>query len=102
MKIYISGKISALDYNKTKTIFERDEITLRQKGFDVANPFYFNKFEPLKSWNEYMINSCRHLFECDAIFMLKSWGQSKGARIEYEIAKELGLKIIFENEINFS
>ena len=101
MKIYISGKISGLDYNETKLVFERAEKTLRIKGFEVANPFNFNKFKPSKSWNEYMVNSCRHLFECDAIFMLKNWGQSKGARVEYAISKELGLKIIFESEFNF-
>jgi len=28
--------------------------------------------------------------------MLKGWKQSKGARIEYQIAKILGIKIIFE------
>ena len=39
------------------------------------------------------------LFCCDAIYMLKDWGMSRGARIEYAIAKELNLKIFFEDEL---
>ena len=40
------------------------------------------------------------LMKCDAIYMLNDWGQSRGARIEYVIAKELGLEIIYEGEFN--
>lgn len=30
------------------------------------------------------------------LFMQKDWGQSKGARVEYAIARELGLQIYHE------
>lgn len=33
-----------------------------------------------------------------AIYMMRSWRQSKGARMEYALAKELGLKIFREGE----
>jgi hypothetical protein len=36
------------------------------------------------------------LVTCDEIFMLKNWETSKGAKIEFYIADEMGMKIIFE------
>lgn len=35
-----------------------------------------------------------NLMNCDAIYLLYDWRMSKGAVLEYAIAKELGLKII--------
>lgn len=37
-----------------------------------------------------------HLMECDAIYMLKDWKQSRGARLEHFIALKLGMRIIKE------
>jgi hypothetical protein len=45
-----------------------------------------------------MIDDIRGLFDCDAIYLHSDWGQSKGARIEYQIAKELNLKVMFAGE----
>ena len=36
------------------------------------------------------------LKRCDAIYMLKRWEQSKGAKRELEIAVEQGLEVIYE------
>lgn len=37
------------------------------------------------------------LARCDAIYMLKGWKQSVGARMEYRLAKDLGKEIMFED-----
>jgi len=47
-------------------------------------------------YKEYMIADITALFYCDAIFMLNGWEESKGARIEKFIAKEVGIL-----ELNF-
>jgi len=47
-----------------------------------------------------MVDDISALLECEAIYMVKDWGQSKGARLEYAIAKELGLYILFDGEFN--
>lgn len=36
------------------------------------------------------------LMDCDAIYLLKGWEDSKGARIEKELAESLGYRIIKE------
>jgi len=40
------------------------------------------------------------LVSCDSIFMLDNWLDSKGAIIEYKIAKMLGLEIQYEKKPN--
>ena len=36
---------------------------------------------------------------CTAIFMLDNWKDSKGAKIELDLAKKLGLKVYYENKV---
>lgn len=36
------------------------------------------------------------LSRCDAIFMLRNWEQSEGAKVEHETAKQLDKEIIYE------
>ena len=100
MKIYISGKITGLNQTDVEKKFETQEFFLQSKGYVVVNPLKICPFDKKKKWHDYMIKDIEELLRCDAIFMLKDWGQSKGARIEYEIAKELELKIFFESVFN--
>lgn len=47
-----------------------------------------------KTWEEYMIEDIQLLFGCKAICMLPNWKDSKGARIELNIAEEINLTLI--------
>ena len=51
-----------------------------------------------KSWTWYMRKDIAGLMECDAIFLLKDWEESRGARLEYHIAQQLEIKIFREVE----
>ena len=96
MKVYISGKITGLPIKEVRTKFNAAQNFCEIYAQEIVNPMEINKISKKKTWIDYMIRDIKALETCDAIFMLKDWGQSKGARIEYEIAKELGLKIMFE------
>lgn len=100
MKIYISGKISDLPIKQVKEKFKWHSGFLSMKGHEPVNPLEVSPFDETKNWNDYMVSDIAALLECDAIYMLKDWGQSKGARIEYSIARELGLQILFEGSFN--
>lgn len=41
-------------------------------------------------WEEYIRIDLEALLTCDGIVLLKDWEQSRGARLEYRIAAELG------------
>jgi len=40
------------------------------------------------------------LRRCDAIFMLRNWKESIGAQKEWELAKELDIPVIYEEDAN--
>lgn len=98
MKVYISGKISGLDIEEAKALFLKSEKTIVQMGHTPINPFKLVQWTPSKTWEDFMVEDMALLFTCQAIYMQSNWGQSKGARIEYAVAKEMGLMIFFEGE----
>lgn len=99
MKTYISGKITGLSTTTARRKFNTAETLLQLKGYNPINPMKMHSTHN-KTWEQYMVTDISELLHCDAIYMLKNWGTSKGARIEYAIAKELGLKIMYEGEFN--
>jgi hypothetical protein len=100
MKVYISGKISGLPMQSVEDKFQAHASLLDAKGYTPINPLDVSPFHESKQWHHYMGDDLAALLTCDAIYMLKDWGQSKGARIEYQVAKEMGLKVMFEGEFN--
>lgn len=94
MKVYISGKITGdADYKKK---FQNAENFLEAVGFEVFNPAKVP--DEGKPWAWYMKRDIKELMDCDAILLLKDWKESKGARLEYYIAQQLGMKIFREVE----
>ena len=45
-----------------------------------------------------MLKDIADLLQCNAIYMLQGWEDSKGARIEHYIATEIGMPIMYEIE----
>ena len=96
MKIYISGSISGRPQSAAKLHFAFASEDIKKMGHEHVNPIEISPFDESKTWKDYMIDDIKQLLYCDAIYMLRGWEMSKGANIEYFIAKELGLKIMFE------
>jgi hypothetical protein len=105
MKIYISGKIG----NLPKEIYERKFWDAENEVRSVANINLFGReIETVNpctldhagnaTYKDYMMKDIDALFDCDGIFMLNNWKDSKGARIEHAIAIEMGLKIWYQND----
>lgn len=93
-KIYISGKISGIEAEAVE-LFSKAETELISKGFEPINPMSLNH-EHDKSWHSYMKEDVKALCDCDSIFMLSNWVDSKGAIIEHTIAMYLGIKVIYQ------
>jgi hypothetical protein len=110
MVIYLSGPMSGKpDYNRAA--FNAAASRLRNDGHKVFNPAEF-KGNIWWKWSDFvaydvavMIQGYSSEFngkpECpfDCLALLDGWRDSKGARLEYIVAQELGLKIINESEI---
>jgi len=98
MKVYISGKISGLPFDEVEQKFNRAEWLLEDIGAVPVNPLK-NGLCRSSSWEQHMVRDIEMLLECDALLLLTTWIDSKGANIEYYIAKMQGLKILHETAI---
>lgn len=67
-------------------------VRLRALGYEVENPAE-NPAPPCGTWLGYMRMAVRQLVLCDQVVMLPGWLQSRGARIEWLLAKLLGLRV---------
>ncbi|MBR1721365.1 MAG: DUF4406 domain-containing protein [Treponema sp.] len=97
MKFYIAGKITGLartDYEAKFTSFQR---LLEDGGHKVMNPACINASEGFE--HEDYMHICYAMIDvCDAVYMLKDWQQSKGARMELQYAADHKKEIFYEDE----
>lgn len=94
-RIYISGKISGIE-QEASVLFEQAEKFLNKYNeFEIVNPMKIEHNHD-KSWESYMRECVKYMCDCDTIFMLTNWRESKGAMIEHTIAEWLKMKIIYQ------
>ena len=97
--IYLSGKISAStreEEQENLEVFNRKAKELRDKGLEVFNPAELEEATE-RSWEFYLARDLRWIFESKPkMYMLKKWETSRGARLEFELAKLLSLEIEYE------
>ncbi len=124
MRFYIAGPVYGLLPEQAKENFQDMELRLRALFPNILhkhifNPYaYFNDFtrpgsdflwerpfteEGVKnaSWEDFM-DICMYIVfrgEFSHIVMLDGWKQSKGAGIEFVVAKQLKAKEVFERNI---
>ena len=98
-RIYLSGKITGTsDYMQR---FEEAAQSLRAtyEDIEVINPALVCQSLPESFKHEEYMRVCLSLLGlCDAIYLLKGWENSKGARIEAEVAYSLNMDIMHEED----
>jgi hypothetical protein len=105
VKVYIAGTISkggtltAEEINANLHRFEAAKNRLEAAGYDVWCPPHHlpNNGKPAtdaKTWAEYMRIDIAALVTCDGICPLPGWEESPGARLEMQIARELGFIVL--------
>lgn len=92
-KVYISGAISGKDWAEVEKEFEAGYLHLLSRGYEPVSPLH-NGLPRTATWGEHMLVDLSILSTCDAIMPLPNWIHSRGARIEMQFAKGLGLKVI--------
>jgi len=100
--IYISGPIS-LGGSCTEeeviaftAIFTQWAKSLRHVGHTVINPCEVPQQD---SWEAYMRYGMRAVANCDRVVALPRWEESRGARLEIFVARELGIPVTEVNDL---
>jgi len=88
-KIYICGKVTG-DPNYYKKFLE-EEDRLYSLGYYPVNPAAF--ISANEEWAKAMRTAIREMLLCDGVSLLPDWKKSKGAKIEVQLAKKLGMDI---------
>jgi ketopantoate reductase len=93
-RIYISGPMTGLpDFNRPA--FTSATARLRALGLQVVNPVEINAHMKDPTWVACLQNDLRALLDCNVVVLLPDWQQSKGARLELMVARQLGM-LVFE------
>jgi len=93
-RIYIAGPMTGLPAFNKPAFYEAEEH-MRQDGWITSNPAS-NVLHPghLRGdsiWQYYMREAIKLLVPCSDIALLPGWMDSKGAKLEYLIAQNLGM-----------
>lgn len=95
MRIYISGKITGTtDYKERFLAAEKEIRDGIDKDAEIFNPATIEIENG--EWKDYMLECIKHLVRADAVFMLRGWWLSRGARVEHRLARKLGFIIYYE------
>jgi hypothetical protein len=95
MKVYISGPITG--HTNFRERFAAAEELLKMGNYEVVNPAEELAELPTGTSHEiYMDKSLELLSECDGIYMLDGWENSRGAHIEFEYAIRNKMTVCFE------
>lgn len=90
---YLAGPMTGIpDWNHPA--FNAAAERLRESGYTVLNPADGFDGDTTLARRTYMRRAVENLLTADVIFLLPGWSDSAGARLEEQIAQELGLDIV--------
>lgn len=96
-KAYISGPMSNRpDFNYPAFFAAADQ--LREMGCEPLNPAEGVE-DTSKHWTYYMRLAIRLLMDADEIWMLEGWEESRGAKLEKQIAEQLQMPVKYFNAV---
>jgi hypothetical protein len=91
-RLYLAGPMTGFeDFNFPA--FNKMAAELRARGYVVENPAEHGVVDGA-DWADYMAYDLTRLGLCGQVAVLPGWENSKGARLEVHIARELGMKVV--------
>lgn len=111
LRVYIAGPIAGKP-NANRAAFSRAVKYVERRGHMALNPHTVKVVPHLDPCPEgppggegsehtapcYMRHDIIAMLNCDAIYLLRGWEYSIGARTEFEVARSCGLKIFYQDK----
>lgn len=92
--VYIAGPMTGRpEFNFPA--FHEAAKRLRAQGHTVVNPAELYKHTD-QPWDFYIRGSLKAMLDCDTIYLLQGWRNSRGAKIEAMLAGELAFSLWFQ------
>lgn len=88
MNLYIIGPVTGID-NGNLPRFTRARIALEGAGYEADIPHDHVPHDA--EWNDAMKASIKRLLDADGVALLPGWHDSKGASLEYDVARRVGI-----------
>lgn len=92
-RVYISGPIAHHDIGERRDAFAEARRMLRRNGYLPINPMENGLPQP-GDWHQHMRADIRNLLRCQYIYFLPGWQNSKGCRLEFDVAMSCGLQVL--------
>jgi len=93
LRLYISGPMTGMpEHNRPE--FNHVAARLRERGYEVVNPAELPS-SPEMTWEDYMREDIRQMMGCQGVATLNGWSESRGARVEVNLARELKIPVLF-------
>lgn len=108
MKIYVAGPMTGYPGFNFKA-FDEAKMVLEQQGHLVTTPadidrsfgFHGTDKDVGAALMETMFRAdILTIFKVDALYMLRGWEQSRGAFVEFTVAKFLGRKFLYQEPLD--
>lgn len=97
MTAYLCGPVTGMP-NRNEAQFEAVARQLEAIGFETMVPTRI--VPPSAKWEAAMKICLSSMTKCDLLIALPGWQASKGAQIEHDVAKKLGIPVLYAEDQN--
>lgn len=95
---YIIGPISGYDLDERRKAFSEVEEFISADGDEVVNPLN-NGLPEDAEWSDHMLRDLELLLDCNYVFIMPGWKNSRGCLVEVRFARKMGIPVFCYNDV---
>ena len=100
LTIYIAGPMRGHDDGNYPAFYEAEKLLTAKSIWNTVNPARMDEETSggygTVNYKDALKRDLDEIFEADAMYMLRGWEKSEGARVEHALAIYLGLSLMYQ------